>query len=104
MDKSCRNCRFNYFGSCMKMKEVFTAKRSNTVSQVIENKIDDGSVREGLAEVLGPHIKPLKPVEKEMLYNQVERTIRTIGINVKAEDEDTTFKIEDLNFSCSNYQ
>lgn len=104
MDKTCRNCRFNYFGNCMKMKEVFTAKRTNTVPNIIEQAIDDGSVREGLAEVLDPHIKPLKAVEKEMLYNQVERTIRTIGKNTKPEDEDTTFKIEDLSFSCSNYQ
>lgn len=103
-EKTCRTCRFNYFGECMKMKEAMTAKRGNTVTYEIVKALDDGSVREGLKEVLEPNLKPLSAFEKELVYNQVERTIRTIGSTSNPIDEETKFKIDDLNFSCSNYQ
>lgn len=65
MEKTCRSCRFNYFGSCTKMKEVISVVKLNPDNRIVNKELEESS---------------------------------------KLDDKETTFKIEDLNFSCSNYQ
>jgi len=103
MEKTCRTCRHNHFGTCTRIGEAIRAKQESTIEDKIDIEISNGELDDRLKQVFSEKTDLSIPEVVELM-DDIAKVVRTIAQEAASKDTETSFIIRDDSFTCNKYE